>query len=258
MPMLSPLEAANLKSVSGIRHGFFTREGGVSGGIYASLNCGSGSADDPAAVIENRRRVADHLGASHGAVVTLYQCHGATAHAVHEPLPRTGLPKADAVVTATPGVAIGVLTADCTPVLFADAEAKVVAAAHAGWRGAVAGILESAIAEMERLGARRSCIQAAIGPVIGAAAYEVGPDFEAGVMSLDPASAAFFRRSGRTKPRFDLAAYVDHRLSLSGIGGVACLAPCTYENESLFFSYRRSQHRKEPDYGRQISAIVVA
>jgi Multi-copper polyphenol oxidoreductase laccase len=161
--MPNPLQASNLAKLPGIRHGFFGKSGGVSKGIYASLNCGSGSFDDPAAVIENRRRVAHHLGADHGAVVTLYQCHGATALTVTGPVARDGLPKADAVVSRTPGLAIGVLTADCTPVLFADPDAKVVAAAHAGWRGAVGGILEAAIAEMERQGARPNRIVAAIG-----------------------------------------------------------------------------------------------
>ncbi len=149
--MLKPITSDNLQAPD-IRHGFFTREGGVSEGIYAGLNTGLGSSDDPARVLENRRRVAEHLGASHGSVVTLYQVHGATALTVDKPQDRTNLPKADAVVSSTPGLAIGVLTADCTPVLFADPEAGVVAAAHAGWRGAVGGILEAAISEMERQG----------------------------------------------------------------------------------------------------------
>ena len=256
--MLHPLEAQNLKALPGIRHGFFTRAGGGSTGIYASLNCGSGSSDDPAAVLENCRRVADHLGASHGAVVTLYQCHGATALAVTGPLVRAGPPKADAVVTATPGLAIGVLTADCTPVLLCEPVANVVAAAHAGWRGAVAGILESTIAEMERIGARRDRIHAAVGPVISQAAYEVGAGFEAGVLGHDPASAAFFKRAHGQKPHFDLPGYVRHRLNGARLASVEVNSPCTYQNESLFYSYRRSQHAKEADYGRQISAIVVA
>ncbi len=257
--MLSPIEAYNLKSLSGIRHGFFTREGGVSAGIYAGLNCGLGSHDDSALVIENRRRVAAHLGADHGGVVTLYQVHGATALTVTGIVPRDGLPKADAVVTATPKLAIGVLTADCTPVLFADAKAGVVGAAHAGWRGAVAGILESTIAEMERLGAHREHIWAAVGPTISQDAYEVGPEFEAEVVALDSAHARYFRvpaPGGRS--HFDLPGFVLGRLTASDVGSIELTAPCTRANESKFFSYRRSQALKEADYGRQISAIVVA
>ena len=257
--MLSPIEAENLKQLPGIRHGFFTREGGVSTGIYAGLNCGLGSKDEPALVMENRRRVAGHLGADHGGVVTLYQVHEATALTVTGIVPRDGLPKADAVVTATPKLAIGVLTADCTPVLFADVTARVVGAAHAGWRGAVAGILESTIAEMERLGARRGQIRAAVGPTISQDAYEVGPEFEAEVVALSPAYARYFRvsRSGG-RAHFDLPGFVAGRLTAAGVGSIELAAPCTRANESKFFSYRRSQALQEADYGRQISAIVVA
>ncbi len=256
--MLSPIEAENLKQIPGIRHGFFTREGGVSSGIYAGLNCGLGSNDDFALVIENRRRVAGHLGADHG-VITLYQVHGATALTVTGMVPREGMPKADAVVTATPKLAIGVLTADCTPVLFADATARVVGAAHAGWRGAVAGIVESTITEMERHGARRQHIRAAVGPTISQDAYEVGPEFEAEVVALDFAYARYFRvlRSGG-RPHFDLPGFVAGRLTAAGVGSIEMTTPCTRANESKFFSYRRSQALKEADYGRQISAIVVA
>ncbi len=257
--MLNPIQAHNLATLPGIRHGFFTREGGVSAGIYAGLNCGLGSHDDPALVIENRRRVAEHMGAEHGSVITLYQVHGATALTVTGPMPRTNMPKADAVVTATPKLAIGVLTADCTPVLFADAAAGVVGAAHAGWRGAVAGILESTIAEMERQGARRERIIAAVGPTIGQDAYEVGPEFEAEVVALDRAYARYFRApEPSAKAHFDLPGFVSERLRAAGIGSIELAAPCTRANESKFFSYRRSQALKEADYGRQISAIVVA
>jgi YfiH family protein len=255
--MLKPLQACCLSELPNIRHGFFTRQGGVSEGLYAALNCGLGSSDDPECVLENRNRVARHLQATHEGVVTLFQIHGATALTVVGPQPRQGLPKADAVVTRTPGLAIGVLTADCTPVLFADPEAGVVAAAHAGWRGAAGGILESAIIEMERQGARRDRIRAALGPAISAASYEVGPDFENEVLELDPPAAGFFRRDG-AKPHFDLPGYVYHRLSKAGLGWLEAVSPCTLVNESLFFSFRRTTQRKEPDYGRQISAIVVA
>jgi polyphenol oxidase len=257
--MLSPIEAENLKRLPGIRHGFFTREGGVSTGIYAGLNCGLGSNDDSNLVLENRRRVAQHLGADHGGVITLYQVHGTTALSVTGPVPRTNLPKADAVVTATPKLAIGVLTADCTPVLFADTSARVVGAAHAGWRGAVSGILESTIAEMERLGARRERITVAVGPTISQAAYEVGPEFEAEVVALDPAYARYFSwPEPGARAHFDLPGFVLGRLKAAGVGSIELAAPCTRANESKFFSYRRSQTLKEGDYGRQISAIVVA
>lgn len=256
--MLSPLRAQNLDAPN-IRHGFFTRLGGVSEGIYAGLNTGLGSNDDPVRVLENRRRVAEALGADHGGVVTLYQVHGATALTVSTPQDRANLPKADAVVSRTPGLAIGVLTADCTPVLFADPESGVVAAAHAGWRGAVGGILEAALSEMERQGARRGTIRAAVGPSISPAIYEVGPEFEAQVLQLDPESGPFFHLpapGGRA--HFNLPGYVEARLQRAGLTNVEVCTPCTYADASLFFSYRRSQMLKEGDYGRQISAIVVA
>ncbi len=250
--------ASNLAGVSAIRHGFFTRRGGVSHGIFASLNCGQGSGDEPAHVLENRRRVAEALGASAG-LVTLYQEHGVIALSVDKAIAREGLPRADAVVTATPGLAVGVLTADCAPVLLADPEARVVAAAHAGWRGATAGILESAVTEMERLGAHRGHIIAAIGPCINQTAYEVGEDFARDVLRQDPAAEAYFARpNAGERPHFDLPGYAAMRLGRAGVGHVELAAPCTYENESEFFSYRRATHHREPDYGRQISAIVVA
>lgn len=256
--MLSPLEADNLTILPGIRHGFFTRQGGTSRGLYASLNCGQGSADDRVAVVENRTRVVRHLGSPEDDVQTLHQVHSATAVVVDALAPRETLPKADALVTRTRGLAVGILTADCAPVLFADPEAKVVGAAHAGWRGALGGVLEATVAAMESIGAERKHIRAALGPTIGPKSYEVGPEFEAEFLASDKAFSKFFRRtSGRERPRFDLPAFVNHGLSRLGIKTVESRAHCTYENESLFFSFRRSQHRKEPDYGRQISAIVV-
>lgn len=256
--MLKPITAANLLAPN-IRHGFFTREGGVSEGIYAGLNTGLGSNDDPAKVLENRRRVAEHLGAQHGSVVTLYQVHGATALTIDAPPDRAHLPKADAVVSKTPGLAIGVLTADCTPVLFADPGAGVVAAAHAGWRGAVGGILEAALAEMERQGATRGNIRAAIGPTISREIYEVGPEFEAELLKFDPGNEGFFHAPvPGARVHFDLPGYVACRLARAGLANVETCAPCTYGNDSLFFSYRRSQVQKDGDYGRQISAIVVS
>lgn len=255
----APLTAQSLARLPGIRHGFFTREGGLSQGIYASLNCGLGSSDDPDKVGENRRRVAAALASPNAPVVTLYQTHSALAHIVTGAHDHANLPKADAVVTATPGVIAGILTADCCPVLFADPAAKVVAAAHAGWRGAVGGILEATVAEMEQAGADRSRIIAALGPCIGPAAYEVGPEFEAELLELDATNAHFFnKQTPQARPHFNLPAYVQARLGTLNLAGVEEAYECTYENESRFFSYRRSCHRKEPDYGRQISAIVVA
>jgi hypothetical protein len=259
---LKPVEAQNLANLGGIRHGFFTRAGGVSTGIYASLNCGWGSNDDQGLVSENRRRIGNHLGGAEkfgGGVVTLYQEHGTTALHITAPPSRDALPHADAVVSTTPGLVIGVLTADCAPVLLADAEAGVVAAAHAGWRGAINDVLASAVTEMERLGARRERISAAVGPCIGKAAYEVGPEFEAAFLERDPQFSRFFtRQSSTARPYFDLPAFVTMRLQAAGIGSVENLGLCTCENESLFFSYRRKTLRGEVDYGRQISAIVVA
>lgn len=253
------MQAAALSALPGIAHGFFTREGGVSDGLYAGLNCGLGSQDDRARVIENRRRVAAALGDERWPVVTLFQTHSATARIVTGAQDAADLPKADAVVTATPGVVVGALAADCCPVLFADPEAKVVAAAHAGWRGAVGGILEATVDKMTEAGARTDRIVAAYGPCIGIDAYEVGPEFEAELIGLDPENMRFFKRpSGRARARFDLPGYVAARLGVIGIATVADATRCTYANESQFFSYRRSCHRKEPDYGRQISAIVVA
>lgn len=255
--MLNPILSTSL-DVPGISHGFFTREGGVSEGLYAGLNCGLGSKDDPDRVLENRARVARHLGGSRPDVLTVYQVHSGTAVRVDGPISRDQLPKADAVVTTIPGLVVGVLTADCTPVLFADPDAKVVAAAHAGWRGAVGGIIESTIEEMERAGARCDRIRAAIGPTISQAAYEVGPEFEAEVLALDSANRDFFTTpSDGGKSRFDLPAFVSRRLERLGLAAVDRVAPCTYADESLFFSFRRTTHRSEPDYGRQISAIVV-
>ncbi len=257
--MLSPITAQNLTDIPGIRHGFFTRQGGVSSGIYASLNCGLGSDDGQGFVRENRRRVSDFLYGEHDDVTTVYQDHGSIALTVKSPIPREALPKADAIVTTTPGLVVGVLTADCAPVLFADAEAKVVAAAHAGWRGAVAGIIESTILEMERQGARRDRIAAAVGPCINQSAYEVGDEFKAELMWMDADNERFFvTPAAGAKAHFDLPGYVLARLQGARIGNIVNQAQCTHASESLFYSFRRTTQRREPDYGRQISAIVVA
>lgn len=252
------ITAATLSALPGIRHGFFTRQGGVSVGIYSSLNCGLGSNDDRALVSTNRDRVAKHLGASSGRIVTVYQTHSSLALTVDRPFPADNVPKADALVTRTPGLAVAALAADCAPVLFAEPKAKVVAAAHAGWRGAVGGILESTIAAMVQLGAKRSEIHAAVGPCIHQEHYEVGPEFEAQFLLAAPGNAAFFRiPPAKTKAHFDLPGFVAHRLANAGIASVSPSAHCTYAGLEQFFSYRRTTHRGEPDYGRQISAIVV-
>lgn len=256
--MPQPIHAVGLAAIPGIRHGFFTREGGTSRGIYASLNCGLGSSDARESVQANRGRVAEALATRRDHVVTLYQCHSNIALTLDRPAAAADLPRADALVTRTPGLAVAALAADCAPVLFADPEVKVVGAAHAGWRGALGGILEATIEAMERLGARRDHIIAAVGPCIGPAAYEVGPEFVAAFLERDREHARFFTTPDRDgKARFDLPGFVQHRLTQCRLAAVEAASACTYTNESLFFSYRRATHRKEPDYGRQISAIVV-
>lgn len=250
------LTAPNLFDLPGVAHGFFGRAGGVSEGIYASLNCGPGSRDNPDHVAENRRRVRMALGAQ--ALATLYQIHSATAVTIESAWPGES-PQADAMVTKTPGVALGILSADCAPVLFADAEAGVIGAAHAGWKGALSGIVESAVAAMETLGARRARIAAAIGPCISQANYEVGAEFRAGFVEADPANARFFINGQRAdRHQFDLESFVAARLAAAGVVKTTRLSACTYARESDFFSFRRATHRGEKDYGREISAIVLS
>ena len=250
------LKAGSLAAPN-IAHGFFGRQGGVSEGIYGSLNCGPGSKDAPDAVLENRRRAASALAAD-AKLVTLYQIHSAEAVTVTEAWDIPQNPKADAMVTNHPGIVLGILTADCGPILLADAEAGVIGAAHAGWNGAFSGVTDSVVAAMLRLGARVETIHAAIGPCIRQPAYAVGPEFEARFRSANPANARFFVPSPRADHwQFDLPAYVAHRLRQSGINHVEDLGVCTYERDEEFFSYRRTTHRKEPDYGRQIAAIVL-
>ena len=253
------LAAGNLSTCKGIAHGFFTREGGVSQGIYGSLNCGLGSDDDRDAVVENRRRAAAHVSAHAEAITTVYQVHSAEALIIDQPFAPDAVPKADALVTNTPGLAVGALAADCTPVLFADPDAGVVGAAHAGWRGAKAGILSSTVKAMTKLGADPDRIHAAIGPTIHQGNYEVGPEFEEQFVAENEDYRRFFKRaSPEARPHFDLPGFCRLRLEDAGVGSIEDLGQCTYENESLFFSYRRKTHRGEADYGRQISAIVVA
>ncbi len=247
-----------LNEVQRVRHAFFTREGGVSSGVYASLNCGFGSNDAAENVAENRRRAMALLDLPAEALVTVYQEHTPEVVAVDAPWPHEAAPKADAMVTATPGLALGILTADCAPVLFAAPRAGVVGAAHAGWKGALGGVIENTVAAMERLGARRKDVVAAVGPCIAHRSYEVGPDFPAPFLAAHPDNGDFFSPSPREGHwLFDLPAYVARQLALAGIAQVM-RTPCdTLREEARFFSYRRSVLRGEPDYGRQLSAIVL-
>jgi YfiH family protein len=250
--------ASSLAAIGRVRHAFFTRQGGVSGGIYASLNCGPGSNDDAGCVQENRARVADILGAKPSHLLTVFQKHSATAVIAKRPWEASKTPEADAIVTATPGLAIGVLTADCAPVLFCDSEARVVGAAHAGWRGALSGIVEATVKAMQELGAKPERIVAVIGPAISQRAYEVGADYVERFLAKEPGSATFFATDQDSgEPHFDLPGYVDERLKRAGVGTISDLGLCTYCDESRLFSYRRSQHHVEADYGRQISAILL-
>ena len=250
--------ASTLESCNGIRHGFFTRQGGVSKGMYGSLNCGLGSRDDAESVRQNRALVAETLGVPAGRLLTLYQIHSARAVIVDKPWNGEAA-EADALVTRTPGLAIGALTADCAPILLCDPQARVIAAAHAGWRGALSGVAEATIAAMEELGAKRERVVAVIGPSISQRAYEVGSDYVDRFLAEEPASETFFMTDESSgEPHFDLSGYVAERLSRAGVGSVSDLGLCTYCDETRLFSYRRSQHHGEEDYGRQISAIVLA
>lgn len=251
-------EAAGLARLPGLTHGFFGRRGGVSAGIYASLNAGPGSGDDPAHVAANRDRIARNLDASR--LVTAYQVHGTGIVHASAVADDDSRPKGDILVSAEPGLAIGVLTADCAPLLLADAHARIVAAAHAGWRGAAAGVVEHAVAEMERLGASRRRIHAAVGPAIGANAYQVGPEVRAAFLARAPVFARHFRADPAEagKFRFDLAGAVAADLERAGVGDVEALGLDTYKDSERFFSYRRAVHLNEADYGRQLSAIALA
>ena len=255
---LAPLTHPAL-ALPGIRHGFFTRQGGVSSGIYATLNGGQGSSDDPVLERENRGRMADWLGVSRERFVTCYQVHSPDVISVNEPWTRETAPKADAMVTREKGLALAVSTADCGPVLFADAEAGVIGAAHSGWKGAFTGVLEATLAAMETIGARRQDVVAVLGPMISAAAYEVGPEFVERFAAAGADNRRFFAPSERQDhAMFDLPAYIRARIMHAGIGRFEDMALCTYADEERFFSYRRVTHRKEPDYGRLLHAIALA
>lgn len=249
-----PIRSALL---AGIPHGFLGRDGGVSGGILAGLNVGLGSGDDRAAIAENRRRaIAAVLPGA--ALATLHQVHSPDAVIVHAPVPDDARPHADALVTDRPGLLLGILTADCVPVLLADQQAGVVGAAHAGWKGAIGGITDNAIAAMERLGADRGRIVAAIGPCIAQASYEVDDAFFRRFREDDQANERFFAAGVREgRHQFDIEAYVAHRLAAAGLTRIDALGLDTYADETRFFSYRRATHRAEPDYGRQIALIAI-
>ena len=250
--MIAPLQAL------GISAAFFTREGGVSEGLYAALNCGYGSGDDPEAVRENRRRAMERFELSPDALVTLYQVHSPTVVEVEQPWRPGGAPKADGMVTTKRGLALGILTADCAPVLFADAEAGVIGAAHAGWRGAFTGVLEETVAAMKRLGASPANIRAAIGPCIAQSSYEVGPEFHERFVSADSDNAAFFRPSSRRSHHlFDLGGYVTRRLESLGLAEILTTGEDTAADAARYFSYRRATLAGEKDYGRLLSAIAL-
>jgi len=251
---MDPVEVTTAQALKGLPHGFLGRRGGVSAGLYAGLNVGLGSDDDSAAIRENRRRAVEAV-LSGARLVTLHQVHSADAVAASAPWPDDARPHADALVTDRPGLALGVLTADCTPVLLADAQAGVVGAAHAGWKGALGGVTDSAIAAMEKLGASRDRIVAAIGPVIARISYEVDDGFARRFEEADPANERFFSPGREGHQQFDLEAYVAARLAAAGIGRIELLGLDTYADEERFFSFRRATHRGEPGYGRQISLI---
>ncbi|MBW8270471.1 peptidoglycan editing factor PgeF [Caldovatus aquaticus] len=257
---MSVAEFLAARSLAGFRHGFFTRRGGVSGGPFATLNCSLNGRDDRAAVRTNRARAMDALGLPPAALHGLHQVHGAAVATLAAPgaWSEADRPQADALVTDRPGVALGIVTADCAPVLFADAAAGVIGAAHAGWRGAVAGVLEATVAAMERLGAARARIVAAIGPCIRQPSYEVGPDLRAAVLARDPADARFFapgRREGRWQ--FDLPGYCAARLAAAGLAAVEALAADTLADEARFFSHRRATLAGGGPIGHQLSAIAL-
>ncbi len=244
--------------LKGISHGFFTRIGGASEGVFASLNCGLGSGDDVSTVLHNRAQVAESIGVPEANLVSAYQVHSNIAKNVTAPWNADNRPKVDALVTSKPNHALGILTADCGPVLFADAKARVIGAAHAGWKGALTGVTGSAIAEMERQGAKRENIIAVLGPTISQQAYEVGPEFPKPFLEEDKANASFFIPSQNAEHfMFDLPAYLMRKMQSEGLKKVYDLGLCTYTYETQFYSYRRATHRKEKDYGRLISAIAL-
>jgi YfiH family protein len=253
---MSDIEVIRASALSDLPHGFLGRRGGVSRGDLAGLNVGYGSNDDRSAIDENRSLAVEALLPG-GEMVTVHQVHSADAVYADQVWPQNGRPEADAMVTDRPGLLLGILTADCAPVLFADVEAGVIGAAHAGWRGALGGVADATIAAMEDLGANRDRIAAAVGPCIGRDSYEVDDDFRRQFLEEDEDNARFFTDEPGSQPHFDLTAYVVHRLLAAGIGEVEALHLDTYAEAERFYSYRRASHRGEADYGRQLSAIAL-
>lgn len=256
--MISTNKTVALDKIGAVAHGFFGRQGGVSKGRYQSLNCGWGSDDQATAILENRTRVANCISVTPQNLLTVFQVHSADVVVVDTPWDRQKAPRADAMVTTRSGVALGILTADCAPVLFADKAGAVIGAAHAGWKGALGGVLENTISEMINQGTERKNIVAAVGPCISQAAYEVQDDFRARFLGHDARSGRFFvdgEKSGHWQ--FDLTAYVFHRLLDAGVDASIEAAECTYSTSDRFFSYRRTTHQGESDYGRQISVIAL-
>ncbi|MBO6519470.1 MAG: peptidoglycan editing factor PgeF [Rhodospirillales bacterium] len=252
------ITAENLSDAEGVRHLFFSRNGGVSGGIYSSLNCGPGSSDDQASVLDNRARAMAALDQEPENLVTVYQYHSPVVVEVHEAWALGEAPKADAMVTTEPGIVLGILTADCAPVLFADADAGVIGAAHAGWKGALGGVIDATVEAMVDAGAQLDRIAAAVGPCIQQPSYEVGADFRSSFLEAGSGNDRFFARGAiEGKFQFDLSGYVRHRLTECSVGSIEILPIDTYTEEDRFFSYRRATHRGEPDYGRELSAIVL-
>lgn len=252
-----PVLTSPLLDLPGVRHAFFTRQGGVSQGVYASLNVGVGSNDRPEDVVENRRRIAAHFGLPLEALATCYQIHSATALVADRPW-GDARPEADGVVTATAGVICGALAADCAPVLIADPQARVVAAAHAGWKGALTGVVEATVARMCELGADPARMTAAVGPCIGPQSYEVGLEFLQRFEAADPANAAFFHPGASADKRlFDLPGFVLARLAAAGVATRGWIGCDTCADPELYFSNRRAFKQGEPDYGRLLSAITL-
>jgi YfiH family protein len=241
-------------NLHGVTHGFFTRHGGVSTGIYAALNGGQGSQDTAKAVDENRARIATHLGV--GRLVSVHQVHGDRAEVVSGAWP-SARPRADAMVTDRAGIGLAILTADCAPVLFADREARVVGAAHAGWNGALTGVLEATVSAMTELGAARARITAVIGPAISQRAYEVGPEYVERFLDEDPEYSRFFADGASDRAMFDLPGFCLQRLREAGVGSAEWTGHCTYSDAARLFSYRRGCHRGEADYGRLVAAIAL-
>ena len=258
MPPLPTIEAPALTKAKGAQHAFFTREGGVSGGLYQSLNCGFGSDDNPADVAENRSRVCGALDVPAKALVTPYQVHGTNVVVVEQPWSHDAAPKADGLATCVPGIALGILTADCAPVLFADRDAGVIGACHAGWRGALDGIIDATLTAMDGLGAQRSQICAAIGPCIAQISYQVGPEFRDQFLTADDGNDNFFDSDDEGRYRFDLPGFVGERLNRAGIADASWVGLDTCTEDQRLFSYRRSTHKGEADFGRGLSAIVLA